>query len=123
MEGTGRGGWVGWKGRVLLLKKEDNKKDEWKSSNVYLEGSGGDARSVGGRGARRINDIDDARTSQKIPTLGLIGQLGGQGAMLVKADLMIVCVAIAGNGARLPVHLLVKVDQILGHCQCISAPA
>ncbi len=35
--------------------------------------------------------------------------------MLVEADLMIVRVALAGNCTRLPVHLLVMVDQILEH--------
>jgi hypothetical protein len=39
----------------------------------------------------------------------------GQGAMLVKADLMIVCVVLASNYASLLVHLIVKAEHILGH--------
>jgi hypothetical protein len=35
--------------------------------------------------------------------------------MLVEADLMIVFAVLACNGTCLPVHLLVKVEQILGH--------
>jgi hypothetical protein len=68
------------------------------------------AHSVIGHGERRINDMDYARISGKIAALGLISQ----GAMLVKANLMIVVGAVlACNGACLPMHLLVKVEQIL----------
>ncbi len=68
------------------------------------------ARSVGGQchGARRIDNIDDARPSWKVAALGRIGH----GTVLVEADLMVVRGALAGNGARLPVHLLAKVEQI-----------
>ncbi len=38
-----------------------------------------------------------------------------QGVMLDSSDLMILSVALAGNGACLPVHLLVKVELILGY--------
>ncbi len=67
--------------------------------------------SVGDHGAHSIHDIDDARTRAKFTALGLISPRG----MLVEIDLMIVCVALPVNGARLPVHLLVKVVQLLGH--------
>jgi hypothetical protein len=49
------------------------------------------ARSVGGHGARQIDDIYNARTSGKITALELICQ----GAILVESNLMIVCVALA----------------------------
>ncbi len=67
--------------------------------------------SIGVHGTRHIqyHDIDDVWTGGKIAALGLIGQ----GAILVKADLMFVCVALACSGSCLSVHLLVKVEQIL----------
>jgi hypothetical protein len=46
---------------------------------------------IGCHGAHSINNIDDALGDGQIAFLGLISQR----AMLVKADLMIVCVALA----------------------------
>ncbi len=66
---------------------------------------------VGGHGARRINDINDARTSEQIAVLGVIGQ----GTMLVDADLIIIFVVHVRDGDCLLVHLLVKAEQSIGH--------
>ncbi len=63
--------------------------------------------------ALHIDDINNAWTSGKITSLSLT-QIS-QGAMLNEADLMIVSAALAGNSTSLLVHLLVKVEQILGH--------